>query len=202
VDHFVYADFDMEPLSEEQLFDSQTLHDLDKVGIVMAKWGDAEGVENGFQILSRKQPHLLEALRWAVIDLNIARAHRFLNNQLYIPRFQKVFSARQALLAPNSNQVWKEAGAAIAQMVYESYGLMFKYFYCLEKLGSLKVLSSDEEYEKEKHGLIPFGVETSRVLNSSLKFESIHPSLRVDRFGFPPIPAKRVKLPSSLGAFQ
>jgi hypothetical protein len=207
--YFVYGDFDMEPLTREELFDPETVQNLKSVGIVVAKWGD-EGVENGFQIVSGAKPHLLEAMKLAVIDLNLERAERFLKGKLYVPRLRKAFSPREAWMASDGQDQWKNAGAAIAQMVYESYSNLYRYFYHLENLGSLKVLSvsknqgdptQEEDYEKEKHGLIPFGVETSRIIEDTFKFDAVDPSLKLDRYGFPPVPAKKVKLPNTLGVY-
>lgn len=45
---FVYADIDMEPLSEKEIFDKRTVNFLKNFGFVMAK-DDKLGFENGFQ---------------------------------------------------------------------------------------------------------------------------------------------------------
>lgn len=76
VDYFVYSDLDGKPISEDQLFDEQTIQNLKQYGMVMAQIPSSseKGAENGFQIISSYKPNLLKAKKTALIDANIKQA--------------------------------------------------------------------------------------------------------------------------------
>ncbi len=80
--YFVYSDLDMKPVSKEELFDTETMQKLRMFGIVMAHHPTL-GFENGFSIVSNHNPHLLQAMQYTLIDLNIQRAYNALENKFY-----------------------------------------------------------------------------------------------------------------------
>lgn len=152
-DYFVYGDLDMEPLSQEQLFDDETLHNLQTYGIVMARGGFL-GFEDGFQIISNHNQHLLEAIEWVLVVLNIKRAHNALQGKFYD------FCGRQ----PEGPM------KPLQQIIYDTYPDMFKYFYHLEGYGKMEVLeytlgkdgeiirTDYRDYDAGRDGLEPFGL--------------------------------------------
>ena len=177
--YFVYADLDVEPLSQEQLFDDQTQQNLKKYGIVIAK-----GQENGFQIIGHQNAHLLEAMGWVLVELNIARAQRALQGGY----FEGI-----------GNKDPRGPTNPLVQSVYSCYGMMFDYFCHLE--GCRKLWVDSEVYDKSKHGLRPFGLRchytprlrtTGAFANGPLE----------DRLGSAMIPAKNVNIPLAGGHYS
>jgi len=78
---FVCTDFLVEPQDQSDLFDKQTVQNLEKFGVVMA-YGSTEsgkdvrgsfGFENTFYIMTAR-PEVFEAIKMAIIDLSLARA--------------------------------------------------------------------------------------------------------------------------------
>ena len=193
-DYFVYADLDMEPLSQEQLFDDETMVNLGKYGIVMARGGWL-GFENGFQIISNDNKHLFEAIEWALIQLNIERAYNALKGTFYNVSHTQPRGSMEPL----------------QQVVYDSYLSMFKYFYYLEGYGKLtvpkhipvevklpdgstrsEIKTTYRDYDKDKDGLKPFGLE---YLLSVMQFTSDNKQFEEGSFGKLWIPTKKVNLP-------
>ncbi len=140
-DHFVYADFDVNPLSKQELFDKTTVEHLEKFGIVVA-YNKCLDFENSFQIIGKNNKNLIEALQRTIVDLNIKRAYNALDDQFYNVSGRK---DPQGPMKP------------LQQIVYDSYPAMFHYFYHLEGLGKLK-LSNEKIYKYHEHGLAPFGL--------------------------------------------
>jgi len=143
--YFVYADFDVAPLSPSKLFDKETKENLKKYGIVMTAGGHL-GFENSFYILSADAPHMHTALERAIVELNTKRAYNALQGELYNVNRRRTRNALDNL----------------PQIVYDSYPAMFKYFYHLQGLGTLKYFASDEPYDYHKHGLNQFGLKYVR----------------------------------------
>ena len=65
----VYADFDMKPISKEDLFDKKTQYQLNKYGLIFTK-----GLENGFHIIGNKNRIMKKALQEKVINKSLYRA--------------------------------------------------------------------------------------------------------------------------------
>lgn len=106
---FVYADLDMGPIAKEELFDDTTRDILQKYGFIMAS--DSGFFENGFQITSNHNQHILESIESCLIELNIQKAYDLLaEKNCYFP-----------------------------QIVYRSYPLMWYHFCILEGYGTFKV---------------------------------------------------------------
>jgi len=140
VSSFVYADIDMEPLSQDEIFDAETEKKLDTYGTVLAE-DYAHTFENGFFII-RHNISLLTAIRRAIIELNILRAHRA-RMGLFIGAGRKTIDS-------------------LPQVVYGSYPGMLMYLYALEGYGVLMArgdfsVDPPEVYDENKHKLEPFG---------------------------------------------
>ena len=181
--YFVYADLDMEPLSQEQIFDDETMQKLQKYGIVMAKC-DYKPFENGFQIISYHNYRLIRAMRWALIDVNIQRAYKVL--KFLSGAKDKTLAAREL-----SNMKFE-------QVVFNSYTNMFRYFYFLEGYGTIKV--GDEIYNKRKHGFAPFIYQYFDVAQLNFVFENDQISYSFPScpdMKFIKVPTKQVDLPMS-----
>lgn len=180
---FVYADLDMEPLSQEQIFDEKTWQNLQAYGIVMAVNPCGLGpnsFENGFQIISNHNLHLLEAIDWAIIEVNIHRAQRALVGKLFIPYERH---------CPMHHLV---------EVIYKSYYAMWDYFCFLEGWGKLYHRGSytgydyDKVYDKETDGLKPFGISViPQPVPSHLAFA------RNGSTPVPFIPVKKVAIPET-----
>lgn len=122
---FVYADMDIVPMDESELFDKETMKKIERFGIVfMKKTGCLFNMENGFHIISNNNKNLLKAIKAYLINLNILRA-----KEVIAERFQ----------APSPKESLKE-------IVYESIPLMFECFYNMENLGALKIINDINEY--------------------------------------------------------
>jgi len=80
--NFVYSDFDIDPLSKEEIFDKNTVNYLKKFGTVMSYDPLWLGYENGFSIVSNNKK-LLEAMQYIMVDLNIQRGYKSLQGKFY-----------------------------------------------------------------------------------------------------------------------
>jgi hypothetical protein len=179
----------MQPLSQEQLFDEETRQNLQKYGIVMAvnPCGlSPNSFENGFQIISNHNSHLLEAMDWAIVELNIQRANRALSG--------KFFKAYAGLYRPPMHH--------LVEAVFESYRPMWEYFCFLERWGKCWTIPDyadpfrEKAYDKHTDGLRPFGVSViTQPMSFNLKFNFdrgvIYPLERIS------IPVKKVPLPKT-----
>jgi hypothetical protein len=107
---FLYADLSLDPndFLPDFVLDPITVSNLNYYAIVVAA-NDAKVYENQFHIMGNHKPHLLEAIKAALIDLNLKRSKD--------PSFQKYSRT-----------------SATAQVVYDSYPCMFAVFYGLENL--------------------------------------------------------------------
>lgn len=105
--YFVYSDLDVEPISREQIFDAETLTNLQNFGLVMAYVPLWKGYENSFQIVSCQRPDLLKAMEYTLIDLNIARAYSALRNEFYcpehVPNLQKLLKEQMQQKTENKD---------------------------------------------------------------------------------------------------
>jgi hypothetical protein len=119
--YFVYADWDVVPMNQEQLFDKETMKKLNKFGVVfaLALGAPLNDMENLFHIIGNNKPKLIEAINTAIIDLNIERAKKALDGELETNKIPQT--------------------EALAQIVYYSIPQMFEYYYYLEGLGKLFV---------------------------------------------------------------
>lgn len=81
--YFVYSDIDINPLAQEEIFDKETTQKLQTFGIVMMYHPIWQGFENGFSIVSNNNAHLLKAMTYTLIDLNIQRAYNALQDKFY-----------------------------------------------------------------------------------------------------------------------
>lgn len=76
VQYFVYTDLDVEPFSNEELFDKRTMDHLETMGFVMAKGEGTVPYENSFLILNGEHEQLMRSHRKVLIDQSIAMAKR------------------------------------------------------------------------------------------------------------------------------
>ncbi len=202
----VAADVDMQPLTCDQLFDSETIGNLEKNGIVMARGGHL-GFENGFQIVSHHNPNLIEAMQHALIDLNIERGRSGLAGQIF---------GTNGKTPPYYDKM-----GPLKQIIYNSYPQMFQYFYHLEGRGELKIKYPPErrgKYDKNtavlpsfrcydtlncshstsgNTGLWPFNLHKASYSNDDnlfLRFTAVDKSIQ-DEWGGVLVPTKHVPLP-------
>jgi hypothetical protein len=110
------------------------------------------GFENGFQMISNDNEHLLEAINWAIIELNIQRAYNALRGQFF---------------SSETRTAWYGPMQALEEAVYKGYPVMFEYFYSLEGYGKFQVFEKRgdggqkiyRDYDKDNDGLKPFGLK-------------------------------------------
>jgi hypothetical protein len=120
-DFFVYADFNVPALSKKELFDPETLNQLNNFGLVMSRNPipiDAN-YENGFFILDAFNPSMMQATKLGLIDINIQRANEIL---------RRGYSSKQE--GETLGQALCES--KFPQIVWTSYTAMFKYYLFLE----------------------------------------------------------------------
>lgn len=183
--NFVYADLDMVPQCHKELFDQETRENLQKYGIVMARDGHL-GFENGFFIISNYNNNLLHALNWAIIQVNIQRAHNAL---------------RGNFLEVNGRRHVGGPMIPLEQIIYDSFPSMLKYFYSLENYGMATVDEYETSsqsfrqtpYNKEVHGLKPFGL--NKLHYNGLSFTWARNESIKDEYGTIIPPTKVVDLP-------
>jgi hypothetical protein len=151
-EYFVYADLDVTPLSEEDIFDEKTKKTLEDFGIVMAR-DYRLGFENAFQITSQDFD-LLKAIKKVLIDVSINQANSFFEM--------------------NQGQNFSKSSESLNQIVYDNYKTMFDYFYHLKGWGKLM----DHSRSISKIELLPitaFGAYPKRKgLHLENKNEKIH----------------------------
>lgn len=174
---FVYADLDMKPLAQEQLFDVKTQKKLHDFGIVMARGGNL-GFENGFQIIGNQKPNLLKALKRAVIDINIERANRILRGNSWA-------SHAVGDVEP------------LQQVVYDSYPSMFHYFYHLQGWGKVPSLALQDlslHLGLHRIKIVDFQATSGAILIDKIHYNIYGKEERVQKLR---IPTKTVDLPPS-----
>lgn len=154
----VYGDIDMEAISKKELFDEETVGNLDKFGIVMARGGHL-GFENGFQIVSSANPNLLKAMKLALIDVNIARAKRVLTEIQEIERASAIVERSLTSQSARNEEYSRPILHVLKQIVYDSYPNMFRYFFHLEGLETLMVLNAEgwQPFDEHRDGWKAFG---------------------------------------------
>jgi len=77
-----YTDFNVPAHSKEELLDQSTLDKLKLYGLVLAqnKAGDFNNpYENGFFIMDPENKEMMQAIKFGLIDINIARGYEFLD---------------------------------------------------------------------------------------------------------------------------
>jgi hypothetical protein len=118
--YIVYADFNVPPLHEAQLFDSETKDLLNLYGLVMAKNENPDDkFENGFFILDSENQAMLQASQFGLIDINIERAKEFLRSG-YLTK-DKAGELGMALCR-----------SRFPEVVWISYPAMFSYYLYLK----------------------------------------------------------------------
>lgn len=181
--HFVYTDFDAQPMTKAHLFDKKTLECLDKYGFVMAYRPNTLRFENSFQIFTYNKK-LSKALKIMVIKANILRAQSFLEDIQEKSNPGNIF---------NNTSVWKIHEIGFHENVYYSYPLMYAYFCQLENLSALRLPSSNKPYDKKNDGKEVLNINAKMLMARS---SAVH---HLSRF---PMPTKRVSLPSSSSAYN
>lgn len=123
---FVYGDLDMEPLSQEQLFDQDTVYKLERHGFVLAGYRCL--VENGFQMISNSNRLLFEAMEWVLVELNIQRAYNALQGRFgsHIEDSCPMACLQEAVFSSYRDMfcyfcVWR----ALEQYMYPIRGMLF-----------------------------------------------------------------------------
>jgi|GEM_PF-4392439 len=129
--YFVYADFDITPMTEEQIFDRETREKLDRFGVILKEknCGDSAiygnfRAENSFFVIDGQHENVIKSIREVVIAKNVqATAELYRNNSCRgIPTWMH-----------------KELG----QTVYSSLQQMFTYLYYLE--GYIQFIKDGQE---------------------------------------------------------
>lgn len=176
--YFVYADLDVEPLTGPDLFDYHTLDNLQKYGTVMARDGNL-GFENGFFIINKEHPHIIQALKKFIIE-------------------SYTLEARSKLIDGTSlNYPWP-------QTIYYGYPDMFKYLYWLSNQGQLflrnNYTNEINRYTVEHNGFIRNTIRTLDFVthNKSLMYhrythlQTLNSSCQLF------IPTKKIRVPQSM----
>lgn len=152
VSYSMYADLDMPPITYEEIYDQQTLKNLEYFGIVLTEDLSVSnfGFENNFHIISYHNPNILEAIQFVLIDLHVERARNLLHHHSYF--LQDIYRMRQ--------------------LIFRHYRHMFSYFYYLE--GYYERLEIADKYwdgtgvpyNREEHGLRVFHLFGENELNN------------------------------------
>lgn len=181
---FVYCDFDVQPLSKDQLFDRTTLARLNKHHYVMAKENNKLGFENSLQIFTHDQS-LLKALKHMVIDANIIRAYSFIDDM----------NEKNDSTSPLSDpHVWKVHEIGFQENVFYSYPFMHAHFNQMHNIGFPLLLPGQAEpYSEENQG--------KKTLNENAKFLMTHSTI-LQHLTNSPIPTKHVSIPESTSAYK
>jgi hypothetical protein len=119
----VYADLNIPSMDGDDLFDKETLVNLDKYGFVMAKNNAADlknNYENAFFIINANNKELVHASRTMLIDANIERGKEFLKRG-YTKQGESERLGGRALCKSIFNEI-----------IYISYKTMFAYYLYLQ----------------------------------------------------------------------
>jgi hypothetical protein len=180
---FVYADYDVKPLSKPQLFDQKTLAHLRKYNFVMAHEANKLGFENSFQIVTFNE-QLLKALKLMVIKANIMRAHSFLED---------IKEQADPISPLHIPKVWKTHEVGFQENIFYSYPLMYSYLCQLRAIGSPLLLSgSTKPYDKTVDGI--------QVLNGNAKI-IMSKSTAITHLSNFPMPTKQISIPESTSGY-
>lgn len=172
----IYADFDVEPMAKNKLFDRATLCLLKHHHFVMAHIPNRLQFENGFQMFVHNED-LLKAMQDTIIDANIARAHSFL---------KEMEEKNQPTYILSHPKIWKIHEASFQENVFYTYPLMHTYLGQLRGLSTLTLPGKSESYDPRNKDI--FDVDASILFTKSSALAHI------DRF---PIPTKKVSVPPS-----
>jgi hypothetical protein len=167
----VYADFDVLPLDYDMLFDQESLRFLEEYGIVIARGGPG-GFENSFHIIKTDHDYIMNAISWAILDLNIGRC----------------FEARLG----NFKSEQRVGLIALSESVFESFYNMFRYLHHLMKKQCIILRKPGCDpiiYDKDRHYLEPFGVHKT-CINYLIDEDTLYKQKIV-------IPTKKVTVPPS-----
>lgn len=180
--YFVYADFDVKPLSKTELFDTKTLENLKKYHFVMAHENNTLGFENSFQIFTYDE-NLLKAANVMLIEANLMRARSFLKQLRGGEGSHLVFSNPKTL---------KLHAAGNQQNIFYSYPLMYAYWAQLQNIEPLFLPHSDIPFDEKRD---------ANKLDEIAKVIMVRSSARdyVSRF---PLPTKRVSIPPTTSFTQ
>lgn len=164
----VFADMDVKPMCNEDLYDTKTMENLQEYGFVMGDDGQRKngGMENQFQILSYHNKDLLEAWAYAMITLNIARMlnglgiYQYYHDHNNFPEDYIIKNMFTSMYAANR--------------VFDSYERMFHYFQHLSGKDTLMVWQEDSKlpYNREKYGLEIFDLKLNGILYAPLILDS------------------------------
>ncbi len=176
--YFVYADFDVKPLSKTELFDTKTLENLKKYHFVMAHENNTLGFENSFQIFTYDE-NLLKAANIMLIEANLMRARSFLKQLKGGEGSHSVFSNPKTL---------KLYAAGHQENIFYSYPLMYAYWAQLQNIESLFLPHSDRPFDPKCD---------ANKLDEIARVIMVRSSARdyVSRF---PLPTKRVSIPPTI----
>jgi hypothetical protein len=178
-EYFVYADLDIKPISEEEIFDEKTKKKLKKFSIVMAR-DYAYDIENSFQITGQNH-NLLQAMKKVLIDASIEQAEACYE------------------LISTKHVSW-DSSFLSEQAVYHHYKTMFYYFYELQEWGKLvdklnpksavTALEVSQLNEAMKHYSFRFDPK-EKVLSNKFYFDELHGAMK--KFNGIVFPTKKVK---------
>lgn len=152
--YFVYADNDVKPICDVDLFDTETLSHLQDVGVVVAK-SETTCLENSFHIAANNKNVIL-AFDRILIDLNLKRASNALLGRLKNMRFDLM-----SLFLTSDTPI-----ATLTESVFYSYYPMLKYLHSLNGKGKIHIcpefnnlmnkIGPDEIYDYKIHGIKHF----------------------------------------------
>lgn len=140
-DYFVYSDIDVKPMSKSLLFDDETIKELDRSGIVLAK-SDETMFENSFFIVANNN-NTLKAIKIFLIDLNVLRCRNALHDNFSNGTFK--------------NYRYNNKLSLLSESVFCSYIPMLKYISTLNNYGKILICgyknkTDDIPYNFETHG--------------------------------------------------
>ncbi len=162
--YIVYADFNVPALSEDELFDKNTLEKLDLYGFVLSanKASDYNNpFENAFFIYDKNNSALLQSSQVGLIDINMKRAEEFLK--------------RGGTKKSEKNELGGNAlcKSIFSQVLWVSYKAMFQYYLYLQMTAEL---NSELEELKERdqsynNPIIPYATRGPLMRDSSIYYE-------------------------------
>lgn len=170
----VIPDIDMIPINKIELFDKETVTNLETIGLVCAR-GGIDGYENGFNIISDNK-YCLEAINYIGIYLNILRCELLSNDIRSFIKNSPIF-----LFETDKNPIIR----CLEQIIYDTYTVIIRYIIhlngtkllyiksdedCLYDFNYKDIIKPDYEiYNKFKHGVMPFGIN-HKILRWQLNY--------------------------------
>lgn len=137
----VCIDFDIPAMTKKELFDKDTMHNLNKYNFVMAYEKNIVGFENSFQIITYNQ-ELSRAIHNVLIEANIAKAQSFLEDSKEKMQPENIF---------NNPLTWKIHKVGFQENVFYSYPLMFTYLCQLQNKGKLLLPGATAPYNENNN---------------------------------------------------